>query len=815
MALDRILIKGAREHNLKDIDLEIPRNKIVVITGISGSGKSSLTFDTLYAEGQRQYLESLSTSKRQFLEKMKRPNVEYIEGLSPVISIENKGISRNPRSTVGTLTEIYDYLRLLFATVGKPHCFYCGKEIIPTSPQEIVDELLLFPIGSKIEVFSPLKADYGLERLRKDGYSRVRLKGGIRDLDEDIIFDEKKEPMVEVFIDSLLIKEGVRHRLTDSLEIALNLSKGIVKVGVGEREILYSEKPICIDCNANLPEITPTLFSFNDPHGACLLCGGLGIRDGQTCPSCKGNRLRRESLAIKVGGLSISEIGKFSIKEALKFFSYLTLTPKEREISRGILKEVSQRLELLADLGLDYLTLSRPSTTLSRGEAQQIRLATQIGSGLVGVLYILDEPSVGLHPRDNIRLLNSLRKLRDLGNTVLVVEHDPYTILGADWIIDMGPGAGNDGGRVVFKGTSSQILGCKESLTGKYLSKVLEIPTPKSRRKPNERFLIIKGASENNLKNIEVKIPLGLFTCITGVSGSGKSTLAVDILYRALTKKLYHSKERVGRALEIQGLEYIDGVVEIAQNPLSKSAHSNVATYTGIFTVIRELFSQIPEARARGYGRQRFSFNEKGGRCEACRGDGVQKIDMHFLPDVYVTCELCNGKRYDRETLEIRYKGKNISDILEMTVREGLGLFERIPRIREKLLILSEIGIDYIILGQSLNTFSGGEAQRIRLARQLSRKAKGETLYILDEPTTGLHFAEIQRLLKILNRLIDSGNTVLVIEHNLEVIKSADFIIDLGPEGGDKGGKVIAMGTPEAISKVQGSYTAQFLREIL
>ncbi|MBI5967862.1 MAG: excinuclease ABC subunit UvrA [Deltaproteobacteria bacterium] len=936
MASDRIIIRGAREHNLKNINVEIPRDKLVVITGLSGSGKSSLAFDTIYAEGQRRYVESLSAYARQFLEQMEKPDVDTIEGLSPAISIEQKTASKNPRSTVGTVTEIHDYLRLLFARIGRPHCPQCGKEIKSQTVQQIVDQIMAWPPGTRLQIFSPIirgrKGEYRkeFEHLRKSGYVRVKVDGTIRDLSEEIILDKNKKHTIEVLVDRLVVKEKVEKRLADSLATALGLSEGVVKIEVvGGEELFFSEKFACVDCGVSYPEISPRMFSFNNPYGACPECDGLGtkmyfdpdlivhdknlsIREGavvpwqgrssmhfyqtldslaehyhidlyapfgtlaakiqqvilygsngeqikfyddrddrrhfyfrefegvipnlerryretdsevireemerfmnvRPCPLCQGARLRKESLFVKINGRNIHRVTEKSIREALDFFADLDLSPREREIARRILKEISDRLGFLVNVGLDYLTLSRSSATLSGGESERIRLATQIGSGLVGVLYILDEPSIGLHQRDNIRLLSTLKRLRDLGNTILVVEHDEETILEADYVIDLGPRAGVSGGMVVFSGIPQELLRAENSLTGQYLSGKLKIPLPAVRRKSPGKSLTLIGASENNLKNITVKIPLGLFTCVTGVSGSGKSTLILDTLYRTLAQKIYHSKERPGKMREVQGVSQIDKVIEIDQSPIGRTPRSNPATYTGVFTYIRELFAQLPESRARGYWPGRYSFNVKGGRCEACGGDGIIKIEMHFLPDIYVTCEVCRGKRYNRETLEIQYKGKNIWDVLDMTVDQALKFFEHIPKIRGKLQTLMDVGMGYIKLGQQATTLSGGEAQRVKLSRELSKRSTGRTVYILDEPTTGLHFDDIRKLLEVLNRLVDSGNTVIVIEHNLEVIKTADYIIDLGPEGGDAGGEIIAEGTPEEIAHIPSSYTGQFLKRI-
>jgi len=937
MVSNKIIIKGAREHNLKNIDVDIPRDKLVVITGLSGSGKSTLAFDTIYAEGQRRYVESLSAYARQFLEQMEKPDVESIEGLSPAISIEQKAISKNPRSTVATVTEIYDYLRVLFARVGKPFCYKCGKEILSQTVQQIVDQIIELPDETRVVILSPIvrgrKGEYRreLNQLRKDGYVRVKIDAEVRDLSEEIILDKNKKHHIDVIIDRLIIKGDIKKRLADSLETALNLSEGIVKVEIiGGEELTFSEKFACIDCGISYPEITPRMFSFNNPYGACPTCGGLGttmhfdpdlvlpnpslsLREGailpwagrnssyfhqmldalsehyeidiytpfkdlspevqhallygsgeekikfyfelngrkifhhkefegvisnlerryretdsdfireelerymnnNPCPACHGNRLRQESLFVKVDGRSICDITNLSIKEAFKLFYNIRLSDRDMEIAARILKEIRERLGFLINVGVDYLTLDRSSATLSGGEGQRIRLATQIGSSLVGVLYILDEPSIGLHQRDNIRLLEALKRLRDIGNTVLVVEHDEETILSSDYIVDMGPGAGVDGGNVVFCGTPQEIVKDENSLTGKYLSRKLTIPVPIKRRRPDKRYFVVKGASENNLKNISVKIPLGLFNCVTGVSGSGKSTLVIDTICRVLAQKLYHTRERAGKVTGVEGLEYIDKVIDIDQSPIGRTPRSNPATYTGVFTHIRDIFSKLPESRARGYRPGRYSFNVRGGRCEACRGDGTIKIEMHFLPDVYVMCEVCKGRRYNRETLEIQYKGKNIADILDMTVDQAFAFLNRIPKIKAKLQTLSDVGLNYIKLGQSATTLSGGEAQRVKLAKELSKRGTGKTLYILDEPTTGLHFADIQKLLHVLNKLIDAGNTVIVIEHNLDVIKTADFIIDLGPEGGEKGGEVVACGTPEELTGIRESYTGQFLKKVI
>ena len=933
----KIIIKGAKEHNLKNIDLEIPRDKLVVITGLSGSGKSSLAFDTIYAEGQRRYVESLSAYARQFLEQMEKPDVEYIEGLSPAISIEQKTTSKNPRSTVGTVTEIYDYLRLLYARIGKVYCYKCGRAIASQTVQQIVDRVKSLPEKSKIQILSPIvrdrKGEYRkeFENLQRQGFVRVRVDGKMREITEKIELDKNKKHTIEAVVDRIVIKEGIERRLADSIELALKMADGIVIVTVDDKdELLFSEKFACLYCNISYPDLVPRMFSFNSPHGACPECDGLGtdmhidadliipdksisLRDGAIkpwekrtsvyfyqmlqclsdhygfsldtpfmdldeklhniilygsgdeqikffyerdnrrhfyhrefegvipdlerryketeseyireeiqeymsmtpCPACKGARLKPESLSIKVGGKSIMELTALSVREAIDFFNSLSLTEQEWTIARRILKEIKERLGFMKDVGLDYLTLDRTSATLSGGEGQRIRLATQIGSSLMGVLYILDEPSIGLHQRDNKRLLDTLIRLRDIGNTVIVVEHDRDTILLADYIIDLGPGAGIHGGSVVACGSPKEILSDKASLTGRYLSDALSIPVPGKRRNGNSDHLKILGASQNNLKNIDVSIPLGLFTCITGVSGSGKSTLVIDILYKALAQVFWKSTEKPGRFSGIKGIEFIDKVIDIDQSPIGRTPRSNPATYTGVFNLIRDLFAQLPESRKRGYKAGRFSFNVKGGRCEACAGDGIIKIEMHFLPDIYVTCEVCKGKRFNRETLDIQYKGKNIADVLDMTVSEALIFFENIPSIKSKLQTISDVGLDYIKLGQAATTLSGGEAQRVKLSKELSKRSTGRTLYILDEPTTGLHFADIQKLLDVLNSLTDAGNTVVVIEHNLDVIKTADYIIDLGPEGGDSGGEIVASGTPEEVAKNPRSYTGQFLKTVI
>ncbi len=921
MASDRIIIRGAREHNLKNIDLEIPRDQLVVITGLSGSGKSSLAFDTIYAEGQRRYVESLSAYARQFLEQMEKPDVDSIEGLSPAISIEQKTTSKNPRSTVGTVTEIYDYLRVLFARIGVPHCPSCGQVISAQTVQQMVDRVLTLPMGTKLMLLAPVvrgrKGEYRklFFDLRHQGYARVRVNGQQRELTEEIELDKNKKHTIEVIVDRLIVRETLGTRLADSLETALRLADGIVQVETLEGQgFVFSERLACAKCGISFPEVSPRMFSFNSPYGACPECGGIGTRyeldpellvpdprkslkqgalapwagresvyfkqtlqvlakrhrfsldppweklsrktrdlvlhgepaggfEGvlkvldrryketlseetrleierfmslRDCPACKGSRLRPETLGVKIAGRSIADVVRLTIKGAAAFFEGLRLSEREATIARRVLKEIRERLGFMTNVGLDYLTLDRAAATLAGGEGQRIRLATQIGSSLVGVLYILDEPSIGLHQRDNRRLLETLKRLRDLGNTVLVVEHDEETIRSADYVIDLGPGAGELGGHVVAVGTPDEIMANAASLTGKYLARQLRIPIPDLRRKPNGKFLTIHGPREHNLKGMSVRIPLGTFTCITGVSGSGKSTLVNDILYRALAQMLHRAQEKPGAHDRIEGAQHVDKVIEIDQSPIGRTPRSNPATYTGVFTFIRTLFARTQDARMRGYRPGRFSFNVKGGRCEACQGDGLMKIEMHFLPDVYVTCEVCKAKRYNRETLDIRYKGKNIAEVLDMTVHEALAFFEPVPVIRAKLQTLHDVGLDYIRLGQSATTLSGGEAQRVKLATELSRRATGRTLYILDEPTTGLHFADIQRLLDVLNRLVDQGNTVVIIEHNMDVVKMADWIIDLGPEGGDEGGRVIATGTPEEVGRQAAkSYTGRFLKRVL
>ena len=938
---DKIIVKGARVHNLKNVSLEIPRDKLIVFTGLSGSGKSSLAFDTLYAEGQRRYVESLSAYARQFLGQMNKPDVDYIEGLSPAISIDQKTTSKNPRSTVGTITEIYDYLRLLYARIGIPHCPKCGKVISKQSVDQIVDQVMALGDKTKIQILAPIiRGKKGthekvLDNIKKNGYVRARVDGEIYELaEEDIKLEKTKKHNIEAVIDRLIIKEGMEGRLSDSLEAALRLAEGLVIINViGDKDILFSENFACADCGISIQEFEPRMFSFNAPYGKCDKCDGLGTlmeidpnlvipnknlsvmegaiatwgegrlkedswtyailqalskeydldlnkpikelskehlylllygtdghklsitytKDGvkglysysydgeinslikryketnsdvikneieqymsnKACPKCKGARLNNEVLAVTVGGKNIYEFTKMPIKEELEFISSITLSEKERIISGQIVKEIRSRLEFLVNVGLDYLNLSRSSGTLSGGEAQRIRLATQIGSALMGVLYILDEPSIGLHQRDNDKLIQTLKNLREVGNTVIVVEHDEDTMREADYIVDIGPRAGEHGGQIIAAGPVNEIMACKESITGQYLTGEKSIKVPEERRKGNGNFITVTGAKENNLKNLNVKFPLGVLTMVTGVSGSGKSTLVNEILYKGLNKIVNKSKNPTGAYKEITGYENIDKIIDIDQSPIGRTPRSNPATYTGTFDIIRELFAQTPEAKMRGYKPGRFSFNVKGGRCEACSGDGIIKIEMQFLSDVYVPCEVCKGKRYNRETLEVKYKGKNIDDVLNMTVEEALEFFENIPRIKNKIQTLKDVGLGYIRLGQPSTQLSGGEAQRIKLAFELSKRSTGKTLYILDEPTTGLHVDDVNRLVEILQRLVDAGNTVIVIEHNLDMIKCADYIIDLGPEGGDKGGTLVAQGTPEKIVENDNSYTGRYLKKLL
>ena len=938
---DKIVIKGARAHNLKNVDLTIPRDQLVVFTGVSGSGKSSLAFDTIYAEGQRRYVESLSSYARQFLGQMEKPDVDLIEGLSPAISIDQKTTSHNPRSTVGTVTEIYDYLRLLYARIGIPHCPKCGKEIKKQTIDQIVDRIMELPERTKLQLLAPVvrgrKGEHVklLEDAKKSGYVRVRVDGILYDLSEKIELEKNKKHNIEIVVDRLMVKEGMQMRLTESIETASALSGGllIVDVNQGEDELLFSQSFSCPDCGVDLMEIEPRIFSFNNPSGACPTCTGLGMqmkfdeqlivpneelsimqgaitapgynsvnakgsmskvlfdalaakygfsletpfkdlprkikdiifygtkeklritysnvrgtgtydyafegvintlrrRYNETseamraefeeymtnieCPDCHGKRLRPEVLAITVNGKNISEVTELSIGKMQEFFQSLTLTERENMIAERILKEIHARVGFLIDVGLEYLMLSRTAGTLSGGESQRIRLATQIGSGLVGVVYILDEPSIGLHQRDNDKLLATLKHLRDIGNSLIVVEHDEDTMRAADFVVDIGPGAGRGGGEIVAAGSVEEIMAVERSVTGAYLSGRKKIEVPKERRPfVQDHKLVIRGAAENNLKNIDVEIPLGVFTCVTGVSGSGKSSLINEILYKRLAKELNRAKTRAGRHEEMLGLEKLDKVINIDQSPIGRTPRSNPATYTGLFDMIRDVFAQTTEAKVRGYQKGRFSFNVKGGRCEACSGDGIVKIEMHFLPDIYVPCEVCHGKRYNRETLEVKYKGKTISDVLDMTVEEALQFFENIPRIKNKLQTLYDVGLSYVQLGQSSTTLSGGEAQRVKLATELSRKSTGKTVYILDEPTTGLHTADVHKLVQILQRLTEGGNTVIVIEHNLDVIKTADYIIDLGPEGGDGGGTIVAVGTPEEICRVPASYTGKYLKPLL
>ena len=937
MPLDRITVRGARQHNLKNIDLDIPRGKLVVITGLSGSGKSTLAFDTLYAEGQRRYVESLSAYARQFLERMDKPDVDAIEGLSPAIAIEQKSTTKNPRSTVGTITELYDYLRVLFARIGQPHCHLCGQRITAQTVEQMVDQVLALEPGTKVMVLSPVvTAQKGAHKnlfakLRRDGFARVQVNGQLHDLAEHMALEKNKRHTIEVVVDRLVVKESAQKRLADSIELAMGLSDGLLTVHVLDGDtLIFSEKAACLQCGTSYPAFTPASFSFNSPQGACQACNGLGAmmvfdpdlivpnpdlslrqgaiapwenrhsvyffqvldvitarfdvdintpfkefpqplkdlllygsdgeaivfyleRDGrrytysrpfegvipslerrykestaqqaregaerflnvQPCPQCEGARLKAESLAVRVGGKSIHEISNRSIEGLREFFSSLNLPTREQAISKRILKEIDERLLFLDRVGLGYLTLERASVTLSAGEWQRIRLATQISSKLTGVMYVLDEPSIGLHQRDNQRLLNTLKQMRDLGNSVLVVEHDAETILSADHVIDMGPEAGARGGHVVFSGPPSGLLDHETSTTGHYLSGRKIIPVPTKRRPVTNGHLALSGARSNNLKNVTIEFPLGCLVCVTGVSGSGKSTLVVETLYRALARHFNRSKRGVGAFQRIAGLENLDSVVHIDQSPIGRTPRSNPATYSGLFAYVRELFAKTPDARVRGYKPGRFSFNVKGGRCESCRGDGIIKIEMHFLPDVYVTCDVCHGKRYNRETLDVKYKGRSIADVLDMTVREALPFFGKVTRLRNKLQSLADAGLDYIHLGQPATTLSGGEAQRLKLSRELSRRGTGRTVYILDEPTTGLHFADIQRLLDVLNRLADAGNTIVVIEHNMDVIKSADYIIDLGPEGGDEGGEVIGSGRPEDIAALPQSHTGKYLRKVL
>ncbi|UCG22135.1 MAG: excinuclease ABC subunit UvrA [Deltaproteobacteria bacterium] len=822
--MENIVVRGARQHNLKNIDVHIPRNSLVVITGISGSGKSSLAFDTLYAEGQRRYVESLSSYARQFLERMDRPDVDSIEGLSPAIAIEQKTASKNPRSTVGTITEIYDYLRVLFARVGQVHCTGCGEKIQAMTIQQMVDRILTLPENTRILILSPMvwrrksKLKSLFSRLRREGFVRVRVNGLVLDLDEPIELDPDPDHQIEVVVDRLMVRpDGIR-RITDSLELALRTAEGRARVAILDGdEWDFTDLPICHSCNLKMVEPSPQLFSFNSGLGACPDCSGLGveIEREEVCPSCKGARLRQESLAVTIEDMNIYEVSSLDIIGLIEWLSKLRFSPQQTPVANRLISQVRQRLEFLTQVGLSYLSLDRASTTLSGGEAQRLRLATQIGSRLVGVLYILDEPSIGLHQRDNNRLLDTLKTLRDQGNTVLVVEHDTETIMAADHVIDVGPGAGDHGGHLVFSGKPELISQHPDSLTGQYLSGRLTIPLPFKRRTPQRGFITIEGARANNLQNITASVPVGLLTCITGVSGSGKSSLILDTLYLAAAKSLYRARKHPGAHARILGLEKIDKVIHIDQSAIGRTPRSNPATYTGVFNQIRNLLAQVPEARARGYRAGRFSFNVKGGRCEACSGQGILKVEMHFLPDVYVTCDQCNGLRFNRDTLEIIYKGKNIWQILNMTIHEALRFFANIPAIKNKLSTLQAVGLGYLKLGQAATTLSGGEAQRIKLSRELSKRSRGRTLYLLDEPTTGLHFDDIKKLLYVLNHLVEMGNTVVVIEHHLDVIKTADFVIDLGPEGGTEGGRIVGTGTPEEITQIPESYTGRYLRQVL
>jgi len=828
---DRLFIKGAREHNLKNIDVSIPRESITVITGPSGSGKSSLAIDTIFAEGQRRYVESLSAYARQFIEQLRKPDVDYIEGLSPSISIDQKTVNKSPRSTVGTITEIYDYMRVLYTRIGKQYCYNCGAGITKQDSQDILLSVMSLPEGSRIQMLAPVvrerKGEYKKEllELRREGFIRARIDGEMMDITQDISLQRHKRHTIEIVIDRLIIKPGIERQIKEAIETALSYSDVVlINLPEEDRDVLFSRSAVCLRCGISYPEITPMFFSFNSMQGACPKCRGLGhenidedaseLEGYRFCKLCNGLRLRKEALSIRIHGLNIGEFAHMSVKDTEAFLQDLKLSEREQIIASRVLKEVKDRLSFLGKVGLGYLTLDRSSLTLSGGEAQRIRLATQLGSSLTGVLYILDEPSIGMHPRDCRKLLESLSAIRDAGNTVVVVEHDEETIRWADYVIDMGPGAGRRGGWIVASGSPEEIERNAQSLTGSYLSGLLSIDTPPTRRTPRD-YLRIIGASEFNLKDIDVDLPLGVLTCVTGVSGSGKSTLVFEILYKSLCKHLYGSTVIPGRHKEIAGIGKIERVISVDQSPLGKTPRSNPSTYTGVFSFVRDLFAQGPESKVRGFTPSRFSFNLSGGRCEACKGDGLLKVEMHFLPDVYIPCDTCKGKRYNKETLDIRYKEKNIAEVLEMTVSEALLFFSSIPAIQRKLEILEDVGLGYLQLGQPASTLSGGEAQRVRLSRELGKSSKGNTLYLLDEPTTGLHFSDIQRLLNVINSLIDSGNTVVIIEHNLDVIKSADYVIDLGPEGGDEGGKVIASGTPEEVSAYPGSSTGIFLKDKL
>jgi excinuclease ABC subunit A len=832
----KIVIHGARVHNLKNIDVEIPRERLVVVTGVSGSGKSSLAFDTIYAEGQRRYLESLSANARQLLQQMERPDVESIEGLSPAIAIQPKTGIFSPRSTVGTLTEIYDYLRLLYARAGQPTCIQCGRPVVAHTTEQIVDEVLSLPGPRRIVILAPIKPDgrdarERLAELAHAGFTRVMIDREVEQLSEDVYAKASQAGAIGLIIDRLVVRDGVQKRLADSIEIASRHGDGVVKIEVAPEEssepleMIFSQTLSCVRCAISIPEIEPRLFSFNNAYGACPACGGMGFiskaggggggADAEAatefCSECHGNRLRPESLTVKLGGKSIAEVASLTAKDALIFFSELELAGKEAKVGKNVLDEITCRLRFLAEVGLDYLTLNRSSRSLSGGEAQRVRLATQVGSNLAGVLYILDEPSIGLHQSDNTRLIALLKQLRDRGNSVILVEHDPETILEADYIIDMGPGAGVHGGEIVAYGTPTEIMRRIDSLTGQYLSGRAQIAVPAQRRK-GSGSLIVTGAREHNLKNVTAAFPVGALTCVTGVSGAGKSSLVMDILYPALAARLHHASGKIGRFDELRGWEHFDRLIAVDQSPIGRTPRSNPATYTGIYDDIRSLFAQLPEARVRGYKPARFSFNASGGRCEACRGDGVLRVDMYFLPDVSVTCDVCKGRRYNRETLEIKYKGLSIADVLALTVNQAAELLNHFPSIHERLLTLREVGLGYLRLGQAASTLSGGEAQRVKLARELARRSSGRSLYILDEPTTGLHFEDVKKLLDLLNRLTDLGNTVIVIEHNLDVIKTADYVIDLGPGPGAQGGEVVAQGTPEQVASVPGSLTGHYLR---
>ncbi len=837
----KIVIRGARVHNLKNIDLEIPRDRLVVITGVSGSGKSSLAFDTLYAEGRRRYLESLAADARQFLRQLEKPDVDSIDGLSPAVAIQQKAGSYTPRSTVGTVTEIYDYLRLLFARIGEPACVQCGRQIQAHTVEQIVDRLLTLPEQTRILVMAPIVSDSKgdhrerLSELAREGFARVKIDGAVRELSEEIHLEKDRPHRIDLIVDRLVLRQGVEKRLADSLEIASRMGERVIKIGMqtvqdaeAEKELIFSQKFACIHCGISLPEITPSLFSFNSPQGACPACAGLGVDskergqsrgseekdDARPCQECGGARLKKESLAVKIGGKNIAEVASLPVNQALAYFTSLDLDERRKRIGQRASGEITDRLGFLLQVGLGYLSLDRPSLSLSGGEAQRVRLATQIGSSLAGVLYILDEPSIGLHQIDNARLLALLKQLRDQGNSVIVVEHDPEAILAADHVIDMGPGAGDEGGEIVAQGTPQELARDGHSLTGQYLSGRLKLAMP-LRRKGSGHFLVIKGARQHNLKNVTVEIPVGTLTCVTGVSGAGKSSLVMDILYNAMAARLYRAKAKVGAFDELSGSEMFDRVVGIDQAPIGRTPRSTPATYTGLFGPIRELFAQLPEARVRGFKANRFSFNARAGRCDACAGDGVVRVDMNFLPEVAVTCDVCKGSRYNRETLAVRYKGLSIADVLALTVNQALQLLNTIPAVYEKLRTLREVGLDYLRLDQAASTLSGGEAQRVKLARELARRSAGRSLYILDEPTTGLHFDDVRKLLELLHRLIDEGNSMVVIEHNLDVIRSADYVVDLGPGGGVDGGQVVAKGTPEDIAAVDRSATGQYLRKLL